>query len=446
LHLRPDDKAAAFGWVLGAAGVGLFSGAVSAGRLSKTVSPILTYPLALAIMAAGVGMTFESKGAVERIPGPQAEFKDGDWVEVSAFEKPLLGRVCSKEGVQPSGEKAPVRFMPEGEVTEFKRADLVQVLGGFSTPLLVMLCLAGLVAGLGGGLLLGRVDADVLAIADEQMRGRVFSLKATAFTFALLGTLGPLALVGDGVKLRLASWMAVGILAGAIPALVMAWRVDMAIWMHRSAFEPPRGLHRAGYVLARDLLWCGLKLLFRYEVAGAENVPKSGPVILAANHASFLDPIFLGCCTGRVVQYTMYSSYYNSFAHPVFRFLRCISVDEKTTLAALKANVRSLSENACVGMFPEGHVSPDGRLQAAKEGVLFLAQRSNAQVIPVALKGNHAILPRGKWMPQLQKLQVIVGQPFTVPKDASREELAELSNKLMSTLAAALELDPPPSK
>jgi len=215
------------------------------------------------------------------------------------------------------------------------------------------------------------------------------------------------------------------------------------MWGQKGVYDPPRGLHRAGYILARDLLWCGLKLLFRYEVSGAEKIPKSGPVILAANHASFLDPIFLGCCTERVVQYTMHSSYYRSFAHPVFRFLRCISVDEGSTTAALKANVRSLGADACVGIFPEGHVSHDGRLQAPKEGALFLAQRSGAPVVPVALKGNSAILPRGKWIPCLGKLKVIVGQPFTVAKEASREELAEMSNKLMSTLAAALEFEPP---
>lgn len=443
LRLCPDDKTLAFGWVLGAAGVGLFIGAVSAGRLSKTVTPLLTYPLALLIMAVGTGMTFSSQGAWERVPGPQAEFHQGDWAELAApgGTAPAAMRVYAPEGLPPGSATVPVRGGPF--VSAAPRADLILVRGVLSQRLLALLCLAGMLAGLGGGLFLGRVDADVLSIADEQMRGRVFSVKGTGFAFALLGTMGALALSGDETKLPLAAGLAAGLVVGALAAFVMAWRVDMAIWMPKGATEPPRGLHRAGYLLARWLLRRLLKLFFRYEVVGGEHIPAGGPVILAANHASFLDPIFLGCCTERVVQYTMHADYYRSFAHPVFRFLRCISVDEKSTLAALKANVRSLGAGACVGVFPEGHVSDDGRLQPAKEGALFLAQHSGAPIVPVALKGNSAILPRGARLPRCAKLKVLIGEPFFVAKDASREELAVLSEKLMATLAAALELEPP---
>lgn len=302
-----------------------------------------------------------------------------------------------------------------------------------------------LVLGLGGGGLLGRVDADVLAIAEGPVRGRVFSLKSLAFAATILVTIMYLSegSLTDAQKAQLAHWMP-RVLFWLLPAaLIFSWLVDIAIWAHKGEFSAPRGVHWAGFAAARFILRCGIQALFRYEVVGAEKIPAAGPVILAGNHASFLDPIFLGCCTKRVVQYTMYASYYRSLAHPIFRFLRCISVDQASTLAALKANVRSLSEGACVGMFPEGHVSDDGRLQAAKEGALFLAQRSGAPVVPVALKGNFAILPRGAWCPRLKKLQVLVGEPFTVGRDVSREELAGLTDKMMGRLAAALELEPP---
>src|SRR6185503_17455577 len=118
--------------------------------------------------------------------------------------------------------------------------------------------------------------------------------------------------------------------------------------------------------------------MFRYEVIGAENIPASGPVVLCANHASFIDPLLLGCSTNRIVQYIMYASYYRSLAHPIFRFLRTIPVDERGGTAALKAGMRSLKQGACVGIFPEGRVSADGNLQPPQGGVLFLAQRSGA--------------------------------------------------------------------
>jgi len=376
-HLAGNELVTFSGTTLGILGIGLFAGALGAGKTCGRLSPIATYPASFLLLSGGLYLAF-----CEPAPGGGAPY----WLY-------------------------PVMFF----------------------------------LGLGGGGLLGRVDADVLAVAAGPLRGRVFSIKAVAFAATVLVTIVYLSegRLTDAQKANLAQW-APRVMFCLLPAaIVFSWLVDMAIWAQKGAYEAPRGLHRAGYILARSLLWCSLKLLFRYEVAGAERIPKNGPVILAANHASFLDPIFLGCCTPRVVQYTMFSSYYRSFAHPVFRFLRCISVDANSTLAALKANARSLGAGACVGIFPEGHVSPDGRMQPPKEGVLFLAQRSGAQVVPVAIKGNSAILPRGAWIPHLRKLQVFVGQPFTVPKEASREELAEMSDKLMCGLAVILELEPP---
>jgi len=302
------------------------------------------------------------------------------------------------------------------------------------------------VLGLGGGGLLGRVDADVLAITEGPMRGRVFSMKSLAFAATVLVTIVYLSVgrLSDAEKAALARWAPLVMFMLLPVAFIFAWLVDIAIWDRKRTTEPPRGVHWAGYVLARFILRCCIKALFRYEVVGREKIPLTGPVVVAGNHGSFIDPILMGCCTKRVVQYTMYASYYRSFAHPVFRFLRCIPVDEKSTLGALKANARSLSQGACVGIFPEGHVSVDGRLQQPKEGTLFLAQRAGAIVVPVAIKGNSRALPRGAWIPRLTKVTCYVGEPFTVGKDLSREEVAALGDRMMADLAAVLGLDPPP--
>jgi 1-acyl-sn-glycerol-3-phosphate acyltransferase len=275
----------------------------------------------------------------------------------------------------------------------------------------------------------------------------VFSIKSLAFAATVLVTIVYLSegQLTDPQKADLAHWTPRVMLVFLPVAVLFSWMVDIAIWSIKGEFHPPRGLHLAGYIVMRFFLRLGIKSLFRYSVVGADKIPQTGPVILAANHASFIDPILLGCCTRRIVQYTMYASYYRSFAHPVFRFLRCISVDEKSTLAALKANVRSLAEGSCIGIFPEGRVSDDGRLQPAKEGVLFLAQRSGAPVVPVALKGNREALPRGAWLPRMHKITVLVGEPFTVGKDLSREEVTALGGKMMASLAASLGLEPPPA-
>ena len=165
--------------------------------------------------------------------------------------------------------------------------------------------------------------------------------------------------------------------------------------------------------------------------------------MLAANHGSFIDPLLISCGTERIVQYVIYSTYYRSIAHPIFRFLRCIPLDEQDQLGALRTCVKSLKVGGCIGIFPEGRVSEDGSLSTPMRGALFLAQHSGAPVVPVALKGDYQALPRGSWLPHLVKVTPIFGTPFAVDKDLSREDIAELTDHLMVDLAHKLEVEPP---
>jgi 1-acyl-sn-glycerol-3-phosphate acyltransferase len=114
-------------------------------------------------------------------------------------------------------------------------------------------------------------------------------------------------------------------------------------------------------------------------------------------------------------------------------------------LGALKAGIHSLEQGACIAIFPEGTVCADGKLQPPERGALFLAQRSGATVVPVAICGNHAAWPRQAKLPRFSKIKLIVGEPFVVPKDLSKKEMAEMTDKLMRDLAMLLKVDPPPS-
>ncbi len=380
-QLNGNNLATFSGVAMGMAGIGLFGGAIGVGRICSRVSPLNTYAPAFLLLSGGLYAIFHSPAATAMGGAPI-------WIY-------------------------PVMFL----------------------------------LGLGGGALLGRVDADVLAISDVAMRGRVFSIKAVAFAATILVTIVYLSAgsLSDTTKEQVSLWLP-RIMFMLIPlAFIFSWAVDVAIWVDRHDVDTTTPLQRFGYRVTRGLARLLLRIIFRYEIVGAENIPESGPVILAANHASFIDPLFLGCATRRVVQYTMYASYYRSFAHPFFRLVRCISVDEANTLAALKANVRALGRGACVGIFPEGRVSLDGNLTAPQGGTLFLAQRSGALVVPVAIKGNYNALPRHAWIPRFfSKVTVIIGKPITVPKDASREQTEALTYELMQKIADTLGQPPPP--
>jgi 1-acyl-sn-glycerol-3-phosphate acyltransferase len=294
------------------------------------------------------------------------------------------------------------------------------------------------------------------------MRGRVFSIKAMAFAVTILATMLFITEAGlltsiwpwlanaleiteaglsDPQKREITLWMPRAMFMLFPLVFVLSWAVDIAIWARRPDTTLSTGIF---FKFCRVFCRVLVKVLFRFEVVGAENFPKSGPVVVAANHASFIDPILLGCATDRTVQYIMYSSYYRGIGHPFFRFLKCIPVDESGRTAALKAGMRSLKEGACIGIFPEGHVSEDGKLQPPQGGMLFLAQRSGAPIIPVALKGNYEAFPRHAWLPRFSKIKVIVGKPFHVSKDLSREETAEKADELMQWFADQLGLAPPP--
>jgi 1-acyl-sn-glycerol-3-phosphate acyltransferase len=187
------------------------------------------------------------------------------------------------------------------------------------------------------------------------------------------------------------------------------------------------------------------RIYFRAEIRGLEKVPKTGPCVLAANHGCFLDPFFLGAFSPRYVYYIMALIYYRSFAHPMFRFFRTMPVDQSAgSLKALRAGTTILAKGDTLGIFPEGRVNDDGRLQKPQTGVVFLAKQSGATVVPVAIKGNREALPRGQWFPAPKKITLIVGTPFTVDRKASKKELAEQTDSLMEELAKLLELPPPP--
>jgi 1-acyl-sn-glycerol-3-phosphate acyltransferase len=179
---------------------------------------------------------------------------------------------------------------------------------------------------------------------------------------------------------------------------------------------------------------------------GAEKIPQSGPVVLVANHASFIDPIFLSICTKRWVQYLMYSSFYHSIAKPVFAYFCCVPVDETRFVDAIKTGSRLLERGACLGVFPEGAVSYDGKLLPAKPGALFLAQRSGAPIFPVTIVGNHGALPRGGWMPRLKKVTLIVGESMRIAPKASREDVSRTLDAVMIEFAKNLKQEWPPKE
>lgn len=201
-----------------------------------------------------------------------------------------------------------------------------------------------------------------------------------------------------------------------------------------SLYHTPSWAALASLKVSRALLRALMRLLFRYEVVGAEKLPKSGPVVLIANHACFIDPIFMACSTNRYVQFLMYSTFYHSWARPLFRFLCTIPIDENDYVGALKSGMRALRDGVCLGVFPEGAVSYDGKLLPMKGGALLLAQRASAPVVALTITGNHAVLPRGAWFPRPRKLKIIVSDPRMLATGMDRDELEKVMHEICAEM------------
>jgi 1-acyl-sn-glycerol-3-phosphate acyltransferase len=181
------------------------------------------------------------------------------------------------------------------------------------------------------------------------------------------------------------------------------------------------------YQFSRIVAGPFLRGLWRPEVTGAEHVPATGGAILASNHLSILDSVFLPFMLKRPVTFTAKSEYFTS-RHPAMRlmgtYLRAtgqIPVDRDGARAAqqmLDGALALLRQGELFGIYPEGTRSPDGRLYRARPGVGWLALNSGLPVIPVAMFGTDRVLPPGHSVPRLGKVRIKIGKPLTFRAEA----------------------------
>src|SRR5689334_19537377 len=170
------------------------------------------------------------------------------------------------------------------------------------------------------------------------------------------------------------------------------------------------------------------RIAFRPDVRGAENVPRTGPVILAANHLSFVDSFLIPLMTPRRVSFLAKEEYFRAggpkqWATRTFMTgTDAIPVPRGGYRAAqesLQAALRVLEDGGAFGIHPEGSRSRDGRLYRGRTGVAWLAIASGAPVVPVALLGTERIQPVGASFPKPGKVTVRFGRPmcFEPPAD-----------------------------
>jgi len=204
------------------------------------------------------------------------------------------------------------------------------------------------------------------------------------------------------------------------------------------------------YRIVKTFVFVLARLLFRIEARGTGHIPPTGPVLIAANHASVLDPPIIGVAAPRPLHFLAKAEL---FSIPLFgglisrlhaRPVRRGGADP----AALRVALRVLESGAALLVFPEGTRGEEGTLGEAKPGAGMLAVLSGAPVVPAYIAGSGRVLPRGGWFPRPGKIRVSFGPPLAFAGEGARgqkERYREASRQIMNAIARVRDAGAEPS-
>ena len=142
-----------------------------------------------------------------------------------------------------------------------------------------------------------------------------------------------------------------------------------------------------------------------FRAGGRHNLPTTGPVLIVANHQSFLDPVIFGLAANRPLTYLARSSLFrNPIGAAIIRSYGAVPIDRGFGREGLQAVFDTLDQGRAVLMFPEGERTHDGSLQPLKPGVSLLVKRTTATIVPAAIAGAYHTWPRQAKRPRTSPL------------------------------------------
>ena len=201
------------------------------------------------------------------------------------------------------------------------------------------------------------------------------------------------------------------------------------------------------YRLSRIVAGPFLRALARPRLTGAENIPASGGAILAANHLSAIDSVYLPFMVERPVTFSAKIEYFSArgFGSRLLAvYLKAtnqLSIDRDGARAAqdtLEVVLARLLSGELFGIYPEGTRSPDGKLYRGRPGVAWLALKSGLPVIPVGMMGTRRVLPPGKLVPRPGKVEVRIGKPLVFDPALADEPPAKARRIITEQVMAAI--------
>lgn len=183
-----------------------------------------------------------------------------------------------------------------------------------------------------------------------------------------------------------------------------------------------------GIVKSAIYIYC--KIVYRMKIIGKENVPKKGPIIICANHRSFLDPPLVEVTCGRYARFLakeeLTENKFLAFLGIIFEAI-LVKRDSKEVMA-IKESLKTLKDGKCLALFPEGTRNGLEKGEKVKDGAAFFAVRSGVKVIPCGIKGGE----KGNW-----KVTITYGEPLDYSKykgTKDKETLDKVTNEIMDSI------------
>jgi 1-acyl-sn-glycerol-3-phosphate acyltransferase len=190
-----------------------------------------------------------------------------------------------------------------------------------------------------------------------------------------------------------------------------------------------------------------LTMIFRPWVIGHENIPQTGGVIMASNHLSFIDSIFLPLYMDRRISFLAKSDYFSGrgpggwFIKNFLLGTGMLPIDRsggKASEASLQTGLGVLARGDILGIYPEGTRSPNGRMYRGRTGVARMILEGRVPVVPVAMVGTEKVMPIGRKIPRIRRIGIIIGKPLDFSRfegmEGDRFILRSITDEIMYEL------------
>jgi 1-acyl-sn-glycerol-3-phosphate acyltransferase len=183
---------------------------------------------------------------------------------------------------------------------------------------------------------------------------------------------------------------------------------------------------------------------FGLRTAGNENYPAAGGALVCSNHQSYFDPLLIGVCCPRRMNYLARETLFRGALGWLIRWYDAIPLQrEGLGIAGIKESLRRLKRGEMLLIFPEGTRTATGHLQPLEPGFVALARRAKVPIVPVAIEGAYQAWPRSQRWPQPVPIQIVIGKHVSIEEVARLDDAAlvdEIQRRISDCCQAAREL------